>query len=53
MTCMKKIGHSAELYKSWWGRIGQALTIYREDNKVRLLDYYKKEVPVSANASPS
>jgi len=25
------------------GRIGQALTIYKEDNRIRLLKYYKKK----------
>ena len=32
------------LYKIWWGRIAQALTIYKEENRARWLEYYKKKL---------
>ena len=32
----QKIGQNAELYKIWWGRIRQVLTIYKEDVREKL-----------------
>ena len=32
----QKIGPNAELYKIWWGRIRQVLTIYKEDVREKL-----------------
>jgi hypothetical protein len=34
-----KNGQNADLYKIWWGRIGQALTIYRQDVLTKILTY--------------
>ena len=41
----RKNAEKSALYSSWWGRIAQALTIYRKDSRARLLEYYKKEAP--------
>ena len=40
----RKNAEKSALYSSWWGRIDQALTIYKEDNRARCSNITKKKL---------